>query len=552
MENKKLEVGITGMNCRHCAVSIEQLLASKKGIVVTTVNHESGKGEILFDSDQITENQIINTINNTNKYQVSSSISVNSATVSIPNYDLIIIGGGSSAFSAAITAHEMGLSILMVNAGLPFGGTCVNVGCVPSKFLIRAGESAYHASHSGFDGIHPNGVNIDFAQVIHEKTELVSKMQQKKYLDIVKDFQNFQMEEGWAEFIDSKTILVNGKVQYSALKFIIATGASTNIPAIEGLREVGYLTNTSLFELEEKPESLTIMGAGYIGLEIAMAYSRLGVKVRIIEFTDRVLRSQTPDISEELQKQFRKEGIDVLPNVRAQKFEKPGNSILIYCKGPDGKEFILTEPGHVLVAAGTIPNTKKLGLDKIGVAGTEHGHIAVNALMETNVENIYAVGDVVNTPAYVYTAASEGKIAVENAFKNAGIKADYSALPWVVFTDPQIAGVGIDEVEAGALGLPFEVSKLPLAEVPRSQVAKDTRGFIKLIRNTQSDKLIGARIVAAEGGELIMELTLAVKYGITVSDLAKTFHPYLTLSEGIKLASIAFGKDIATLSCCAS
>lgn len=552
MEIKKIEVDITGMTCRHCAISIENLVKNRDGVSVATVDHESGKGEVTFDGDRITGEDIVNTINGTKKYQVSGT-SVPGSVLSEPGqYDLIIIGGGSSAFSAAITAHKMGLSILMVNAGLPFGGTCVNVGCVPSKFLIRAGEAAYHASRSNFEGIRPNGVTIDFAKVIREKTEMVSKMQQKKYMDIVKDFANFKMIEGWAEFNNENTITVNGKAQYSALKFIIATGASTNIPDIEGLWEVGYLTNISLFDLEEKPESLTIMGAGYIGLEIAMAYSRLGVKVRIMEFTDRVLRSQTLDISEELQKQFQKEGIDVMPNIRAQKFEKQGNSILIHCKGADGNDMTLIEPGHVVVATGTRPNTGRLGLNKIGLETTKNGHIAVNAMMETNIANIYAVGDVIDTPAYVYTAASEGKMAVENAFKGAGIKADYTALPWVVFTDPQVAGVGLDEVEASKLGLPFEVSKMPLTEVPRSQAAKDTRGFIKLIRDKETDKLIGARVVAPEGGELIMELTLAVKYGITVNDLAKTFHPYLTLGEGIKLAAIAFGKDIATLSCCAS
>jgi mercuric reductase len=172
--------------------------------------------------------------------------------------------------------------------------------------------------------------------------------------------------------------------------------------------------------------------------------------------------------------------------------------------------------------------------------------------METNIRNIYAAGDVTNTPAYVYTAAYEAKVAIENAFSGAGKKVDYRSLPWVVFTDPQVAGVGLDEVEAEKAGIPFQVRKVSLDDVPRSRAANDTRGFIKLIRNTQTDKLVGARVVAPEGGELVMELSLAIKYGIPVKDLAESFHPYLTLSEGIKLAAITFGKDISTLSCCAS
>ncbi len=467
------------------------------------------------------------------------------------NYDLIIIGGGSGAFSAAIHANELQLTTLLVNGGLPIGGTCVNVGCVPSKVLVRAGETVYNASHSNFAGIKSKGADIDFTKVIKDKKQLVSTLQQKKYFDVVNDFENLEIVEGWAEFIDEKTIVVNGTDKYSALKFIIATGATTNVPDIDGIKEIGYLTNVTLFDLEEKPESITIMGAGYIGLETAMAYNRLGVKIRIIEFTDRVLRTQTPDISEELEKQMKSEGIEFLPNFHAVRFEKQGSDTIIHCKCPDGSFTKLVEPGRVLVASGTKPNTQNLGLENIGLQLTNSKHIQVNAKMETNLSNIYAAGDVTNTPAFVYTAAYGGKIAVGNAFTGTENKADYSSLPWVVFTDPQVAGVGLDEAQAATQNIPFEVSKLPLTEVTRSIVANDMRGFIKLIRNPETDKLIGARIVAHEGGELIMELSLAIKYGISITELRNSFHPYLTLSEGIKLAAIGFGKDVSKLSCCA-
>lgn len=476
---------------------------------------------------------------------------MNDFNANTTHFDLIVIGGGSAAFSAAIKANELGLTTLMVNGGLPFGGTCVNVGCVPSKALIRAAETAYHASHSNFPGIKPKGADIDFSQVIKGKKQLVKTLQQKKYIDVVRDFEHLRMIEGRAEFMDDKTILVNGEEEYTAIKFIIATGASTNIPDIEGLNEIGYLTHASLFDLEEQLESITIMGAGYIGCEIAMAYNRLGTKVRIIEFTDRVLRSQTPDISEELEVHMRREGIEILPNFRAIRFEKRGGDTIIHGKYPGGSVTKITEPGKIVVASGIKPNTRKMGLQKIGLQLTKSGHIQVNELMETNLPNIYAAGDVAGTPAYVYTAAYEGKIAVENAFTGAENKADYSSLPWVVFTDPQVAGVGLDEAQAAARNIPFEVTKLPLSEVPRSLVANDTGGFIKLIRNPETDQLLGARVVAPEGGELMMELSLALKYGITVKELAQRFHPYLTLSEGIKLAALAFNSDVHKLSCCA-
>jgi mercuric reductase len=554
-ENKNDELSIVtlnieGMTCDHCAVSIENRFAKKAGIINKQVNYSKKSGAFSYNPALISKQEIIDTINSSKSYHV---VADGYEKESVKNhFDLIIIGGGSAAFSAAIKAEELGLATLMVNGGLPFGGTCVKVGCVPSKALIRAAETAYHAGHSNFAGIKPRGADIDFAQVIKDKKQLVATLQQKKYMDVVGGFENLNRIEGWAEFVDSKTILVNGKDNYTALKFIIATGATTNVPEIEGLEDIGYLTNVSLFDLEEKPESITIMGAGYIGLEIAMAYNRLGVKVRIIEFTDRVLRTQTPDISEELEKNMKREGIEILPNFRAIKFEKNGRDTIIHCKCADGTTTQIREPGKIVVASGILPNTKKLGLNNIGLQLTKSGHISVNEKMETNLSNIYAAGDVTTTPSYVYTAAYEGKTAVENAFTGAEKKTDYSSLPWVVFTDPQVAGAGLDESQAEAKNIPFEASKLLLIDVPRALAANDTRGFIKLIRNPESDRLIGARIVAPEGGELVRQLSMAIKYGITVKELADDFYPYLTLSEGIKLAAITFGKDISKLSCCAS
>lgn len=547
---KFAEFKIKGMTCDHCAQTIANFFLRKDGISSNNISYPDRNGKFEYDPKKISKEEIAEIINSTGHYKVVGEVEQKD-TIQL-QFDLIIIGGGSAAFSAAIKAETLGLKTLMVNGGLDFGGTCVNVGCVPSKNLIRAAETAYHATHSNFTGIKPKGVEIDFAQVIKDKKRLVATLQEKKYMDVVSDFENLTMLEGWAEFKDNKTIVVDGKTEYTALKFIIATGATTNIPNIEGINEIGYLTNVSLFNLEEKLESLTIMGAGYIGLEIAMAYNRLGVKVRIIEFTDRVLRTQTLDISEALEVQMRKEGIEILPNFRVVKFEKIGNETIIHCKCPDGSYTQIIEKGKVLIATGTKPNTNKLGLKNIGLELTKNRHVLVNEKMETNLPNIYAAGDVTNTPAYVYTAALEGKIAVENVFSGAENKADYSSLPWVVFTDPQVAGAGFDEAQAEAQNIPFEVSKLELKEVPRAIAANDTRGFIKLIRNTETNKLIGARVVAPEGGELIQQLSMAIKYGITVKDLAESFYPYLTLGEGIKLAAITFGKDVSKLSCCAT
>uniref|UniRef100_UPI004047E28C mercury(II) reductase n=2 Tax=Flavobacterium sp. TaxID=239 RepID=UPI004047E28C len=555
-QTETITLEIEGMTCNGCATHIEKDMNATQGVLSSTVNHETGKGEFTFDADKMSEADVINAVNSVGDYSVAKNVDdeeVSAVNSKYKNqFDLIIIGGGSAAFSAAINAEGLGLTTLMVNAGLDFGGTCVNVGCVPSKNLIRAAETVHHATHSNFKGIKPKGADIDFAQIIKDKKALVAALQQQKYMDVVSDFENLTMLKGWAEFVNNNTIIVDGKDTYTATNVVIATGATTNIPNIEGLNEVGYLTNVSLFDLEEKPKSLTIMGAGYIGLEMAMAYNRLGVKVRIIEFTDRPLRSQTEDITDVLVEQMKSEGIEILPNFRAFKFEKEGNDTIIHCNCPDGSTTQIVEKGHIVVATGTTPNTSKLGLKKIDLKLSERGHIVVNEKMETNISNIYAAGDVTNTPPFVYTAATEGSTAVNNAFSLSKQSVDYASLPWVVFTDPQIAGAGMDEIEAEKAGIPFEISKLDLIHVPRALAAQDTRGFIKLIRNTKTDKLIGARVIAPEGGELIQQLSMAIKFGITVKDLAESFYPYLTLGEGIKLAAITFGKDVSKLSCCAS
>lgn len=543
-----IEFAIKGMTCDHCAQTIAKKFAGKEGIIQKEISYPAGSGRFEYDPDKIDKEEIIAIINSTEHYTVSGELSQSQNNSNA--YDLIIIGGGSAAFSAAIKAENLKLRTLMVNAGLDFGGTCVNVGCVPSKNLIRAAETAYHATHSNFSGIKPKGVTIDFAQVIKDKKQLVATLQQKKYLDVVSGFENLTLLKGWAEFVDEKTIVVDGRNQFTALKFIIATGATTNIPAIKGLDEVDYLTNISLFDLEQQPKSLLIMGGGYIALEIAQAYHRLGTKVTLLQRSNQVLSKQTSDISEELTTHLKNNGLEIFTGLRFLEISQSSNRCVVTAE-QNGKQRSF-EAEKLLIATGIKPNTQNIGVQNIGIDLTADGYVKVNEKMETNLTHVYAAGDAANTPSFVYTAALEGKTAVENAFAGAEHNVDYSSLPWVVFTDPQVAGAGLDEVQAAAQNIPFEVSKLALKEIPRALAAHDTRGFIKLIRNTKTDRLIGARIVAPEGGELIQQISMAIRHGITIKELAESFYPYLTLSEGIKLAAITFGKDVSTLSCCAS
>lgn len=464
-------------------------------------------------------------------------------------YDLIIVGGGSSAFAAAIKANDQEIKTLIVNGGLPLGGTCVNVGCVPSKFLIRAGESVYKASYSSFKGIMPNKPKINFREIIEQKRELVADMQQRKYADLLAGLPYVQVIEGMAKFVGDRTIEVEGE-EYQGLKVILATGASTYIPNIDGLNTVPYLTNITLFELDEQPASLTVLGGGYIALEIAQAYIRLGTKVTLLQRSTSILSKQAKDITDEIAKHLTDDGINILTGTTINKVWKDSDAIKVNIT-QNGNNHTITS-SHLLVATGTKANTEKLGLEKIKVNIDKQGHIIVDEFLQTSNPDVFAVGDVTNLPAYVYTAAYEGSLALQNAFYNPKQKVDFTALPWVVFTDPQIAGVGMDEKEAEEKGIPYQVTVLPLSEVPRSIASLDTRGFIKLIRNPETDLLLGARIVAPEGSEIIMEVSLAIKYKIPVHELTAMFHPYLTLSEGIKLAALSFTTDVKKMSCCVS
>lgn len=463
--------------------------------------------------------------------------------------DLVIVGGGSAAFAAALKTSELGGRAVIINEGLPIGGTCVNVGCVPSKALIRAAEAAHRSVHHPFDGIRTASEVVDFAAVTGQVQALVSDLRQEKYLDVVAADANIDRIEGRARILDERTVEVNGQ-QVTGRAILIATGARPSAPPIRGLAETGYLTNEDLYRLEERPEHLIVLGGGYVALENAQAFARLGSRVTILELLPRVLADQGEDVTNALTEYLRAEGIEIHTEVETTSVHQTnGRVVLETLVGGERREF---RGSHLFVAAGRRGNTEDLGLDALEIDVRPGGYLMVDDALRTSVATIFGAGDVTGERQFVYTAAYEGALAAENALQGGSVKRDYTALPWVVFTDPQVAGVGLDEREAEAAGIDAQVAMLPLDRVPRALAARDTRGFIKLIRDRKTDKLVGARIVAPEGSELLMEVALAIRYGIPVRELAAQFHPYLTLSEGIKLAALTFRKDVKKLSCCAA
>ncbi len=477
-------------------------------------------------------------------------VNPSSAPGSAKGRHLIIVGGGGAAFAAALKASSLGARATIINDGLPMGGTCVNTGCVPSKTLLRAAEALHQGQRaSPFAGIATTGKLTDFAAVMRQKRELVEALRQAKYADVIGDDPNITFRRGRGMLIDARTVDVNGERLHGDA-ILICTGARPAVPDITGLRDVPFLTNESAFELTELPESLLVLGGRYIALECAQIFARLGSRVTVLQRSSRILPRESARLTDELTQHLEAEGLHIATSVHPERVRTEKSAVTI--EALVGGERRTFRGSHLLIAAGRTPNSQGLGLEAVGIQTDSHGFVGVDGQLRTSAPGIFAAGDVIGEPMFVYTAAYEGALAAENALTCAARERDYTGLPWVVFTDPQVAGVGLDESQAAAAGISAECTTLPLSEIPRALAARDTRGFIQLIRDRRTDRLVGARVLAPEGAELLMEAALAIRHGITVSQLAATFHPYLTLSEGIKLAALSFGKDVRKLSCCAA
>jgi mercuric reductase len=463
------------------------------------------------------------------------------------HYDLAIIGAGSAGFSAAITAADTGAQVALIGHGT-IGGTCVNVGCVPSKALIRAAEAVHHANAaSRFAGISGAARVNDWNALRAQKDELVTSLRQAKYIDLLPTYNGIAYLEGKARLEKNGGVTLDGK-HVDAGKVIIATGSREFVPPIPGIADVPYLTSTSAFELEDLPDSLIVIGGRYIGCELAQMFARAGVEVTIV-FRSRLLPDAEPEISQALATYFKDEGIRVqrvggYENIRARAGGVALSAVI------DGAPETL-EAQRILLSAGRTANIDGLGLEEADVALFPDGGIEVDDRMRTTKAGVYAAGDVTGRDLFVYMAAYGAKIAALNALNGDARRYDNLAMPAVVFTDPQVASVGLTEAAARARGIEVKTSTLSLDNVPRALAARDTRGLIKLVAESATRKLIGAHILAPEGADSIQTAALAIKQGLTYTELGEMIFPYLTTVEGLKLAAQTFDMDVSKLSCCA-
>ena len=539
-------LGIEGMTCDGCARGLDKALAKVESVLEASTSYPEGRSVVLATAE-LNRSALAAVVEKKGYALVSAESDDVVADAKDATYDLAIIGSGSAGVAAAIRAAESNARVAIIEAGV-LGGTCVNVGCVPSKTLIRAAEARHRAGHVPFAGIETHASGVDFAALVAQKDELVAELRQAKYVDVLAAYPSVSVLRGRARFAPSGDLLVDD-VPVRAKKILIATGSSPTVPEIEGLADSRYVTSTELMELPRRPEHLLVLGAGYVALELGQAFARLGSHVTILA-RSRLLSSDDPDVGDALAEHLRAEGVDVKLGVSVERVEHSDGGLAV--RGRDAEGAVEVRGDELLVATGRRPNPAGLGLDELGLELGPKGQLLVDEYLRTSLPGIYAAGDVTGDPSFVYVAAYAGNLAADNAVNEAARTYDVRTVPAVTFTDPAIASVGITEAEARAQGIDAMVSKLPMSYVPRALAARDTRGFIKLVADRSTKLFLGARIVAPEAGELIQPIVMAMKFGIRTDQMAGLLFPYLTAVEGLKLACQTFDKDVAKLSCCAA
>ncbi|MED5602073.1 MAG: mercury(II) reductase [Pseudomonadota bacterium] len=459
---------------------------------------------------------------------------------------IAVIGSGGSAMAAALKSAERGAWVTLIERGT-IGGTCVNVGCVPSKIMIRAAHVAHLRRTSPFDeGIAAVEPSIDRPRLLAQQQARVDELRHAKYEGILEDNPAITVLRGEARFIDANTLQVTGadgtESEVCFDRAFIGTGARPTIPPVPGLSDTPYWTSTTALASDTIPDRLTVIGASVVAVELAQAFARLGSEVTILA-RNRLVSREDPAVGEAIETAFQAEGVKVLNNTQASQISYTNEEFVLATNAGE------LRADRLLVAVGRTPNTDRLNLEAIGVE-TARRAILVDDCLRTTVPDIYAAGDCTDQPQFVYVAAAGGSRAAVN-MTGGDARLDLSAMPEVVFTDPQIATVGLSEADAEARGFVTDSRTLTLDNVPRALVNFDTGGFIKMVAERESGRLLGVQSVAGEAGELIQTAVMALRARMTVNEIADELFPYLTMVEGLKLCAQTFTKDVKQLSCCA-
>jgi dihydrolipoamide dehydrogenase len=456
-------------------------------------------------------------------------------------YDLLVIGGGTAGYPAAIRASQLGMSVACIERRPTLGGTCLNVGCIPSKAILHSTELFAEVSEGLEEhGIGIGGVALNLCQLIGRKdgvvtglTKGVEDLLKKNKVDWVKGSARFEAPDRLAvELVEGRTRTLTAEKG-----ILVATGSDvTRLPGID-IDETRIISNTGALSLKKVPEHLVVIGAGYIGLELGCVWRRLGAKVTVVEFLDGIVPSMDREIARHLLKQLKQQGLEFRFSTKVTAVEKRTDDLLVSLEPAKGGESETLDADVVLVAVGRRPYTEGLGLEPVGITLDEKGRIPVSAGFKTAVSGIYAIGDVIAGPMLAHKTTLDGVRCVEGiSGRHAGV--DYNTVPAVIYTSPEVASVGKTEEELKAAGVEYKAGSFPFSANSRARCNGDTRGLTKLLADANTDRLLGAHIIGPDAGTMIHEAVLAMEYGGATEDLALTTHAHPTLPESLKEAAL--------------
>ncbi|MEE3503152.1 dihydrolipoyl dehydrogenase [Acidiphilium acidophilum] len=451
-------------------------------------------------------------------------------------FDLIVIGAGPGGYVCAIRAAQLGMKVACVEKRATLGGTCLNVGCIPSKALLQSSEN-YHAVRHDFaaHGVIAGDVRFDLPKMMGHKDEVVTA--NTRGVEFLFKKNKVTWLKGEARFKTADTITV-GTESYTARSIVIATGSeSVPLPGV-AIDETRIVTSTGAIALTQVPHHLVVIGGGYIGLELGSVWRRLGAEVTVVEFLDRLVPTMDGEIATAFQKILTKSGMKFRLGTKVTKADTAGEGVVLTLEPAAGGTPETLTADVVLVAIGRRAHTENLGLDAIGVTTDARGRVVTDAHFATNVKGIYAIGDVIAGPMLAHKAEEEGVALAEILAGQAG-HVNYGAIPGVVYTWPEIASVGQTEEELKAAGIAYKVGKFPFMANGRARAMGDTDGFVKLLSDKATDRLLGAHIIGPDAGTIIAELVMAIEFGASAEDVARTSHAHPTLNEAVKEAALA-------------
>jgi pyruvate/2-oxoglutarate dehydrogenase complex dihydrolipoamide dehydrogenase (E3) component len=443
------------------------------------------------------------------------------------HYDAIIIGSGQGGNPLSQKLADRGWAVALVEKE-HLGGTCINTGCTPTKTMLASAQVAHYARNASRWGVRTGDISTDLPAVVARKDRIVHQWrsgQEKK----VRERKSLHLYRGHARFAGPHQLRVGEEVLESE-RIFIDTGTRPVIPPLDGLDHVGYLTNASVMELRELPEHLLVLGGGYVGLEFGQMFRRFGSQVTVVHRGEQILPREDADVTRELQRALEAEGIRFVLKAQATRVEEQGSQIALTVEAGGGQEVV--RGSHLLVATGRRPNTDDLGLEVAGVEVTGQGFVRVNNRLETNVPGVWALGDVKGGPAFTHISFNDFQILFANLIEGKNLTTDNRPVPYAVYTDPQLGRVGLTEKEARASGRRLKVGTIPTAWVARAIERDETAGLMKLVVDADTDRILGAAILAAEGGELVQILGFVMLAGTPYTLLKGAVYIHPTLAEG--------------------